>query len=460
MNNKKQKKTILIVDDEYGARASLKVILDGDYKLLFAENYSEALPFIVKKQCDLVLLDICMPDKSGLELLRDIRKKGISVPVVMVTATKTLKTAVEAMKQGAYDYITKPFDVEEIQAIVSEIFNDLEFQNIDSAPSMHFNIKNVIGYSTTLKNTYKLIEKLAKTDSTVLILGESGTGKELIARSIHAISQRASNNFVPVHLSAISENLIESELFGHVKGAFTGADKDRLGAFELGDKGTIFLDEIGEIKESVQIKLLRVIQEREYKPVGDAATKNTNARIIAATNKELYSMVEEGKFRADLYYRLNVVPIKLPPLRDRTEDIPELVDFFIKKIASRIKIFPPKIDKKIIEAFIEYSWPGNIRELENTLENMLLLCEDDILGEDNLPHNILGENKKEMQVDEFSSENGGNVLSSMEKETIQVALLRNNGVLTSTAKYLGTTRRILKYKMDKLGIEKTEVLRN
>lgn len=456
-------KKILIVDDELGARESLRVILDSDYEIFTADNYDAAMGQFQKESADLILLDICMPEKSGLEFLRDFRQKGFRTPVVMVTATKTLRTAVEAMKQGACDYITKPFEVEEIREIVKENIETREILK-EMQSSSGFCREEIIGYKTSLKPVFKLIDRLSSTDSTVLILGESGTGKEMIARALHKSSSRSEKNFIPVHLSAISENLIESELFGHVKGSFTGADKDRKGAFEIAGHGTIFLDEIGEIKESIQVKLLRVIQEREFKPVGDSQPKKTNARVITATNKDLYQLVKEGKFRADLYYRLNVVPITLPPLRDRMEDISELTHFLVKKICRRIRMEVPKIDASLITAFQNYDWPGNIRELENSLENMLLLSEKETLTSEDLPptiqEKIEEEDEKILLSDRPQGEESPNVFDSMEREAIQTALIRNNGILTSTAKYLGTTRRILKYKMDKLGIDKSVLFRN
>ena len=455
-------KKILIVDDELGARESLRVILDSDYEILTAENYEMAMAHVQRESADLILLDICMPDKSGLEFLKDFREKGFKTPVVMVTATKTLRTAVEAMKQGACDYITKPYEVEEIREIVKENLQTPEnLKELQS--SSGFCREDIIGYNTSLKPVFKLIDRLSGTDSTVLILGESGTGKEMIARALHKSSSRSEKNFIPVHLSAISENLIESELFGHVKGSFTGADKDRKGAFEMAGHGTIFLDEIGEIKESIQVKLLRVIQEREYKPVGDSQPRKTNARVIAATNRDLYQLVKEGKFRADLYYRLNVVPIALPALRDRMEDISELTQFLVKKICHRIRMDVPKIETTLINAFKSYDWPGNIRELENSLENMLLLSDKEILCASDIPPAIQGKIEEEGEENLLSGrpqECENNVFDSMEREAIQTALIRNNGVLTSTAKCLGTTRRILKYKMDKLGIDKSNLFRN
>lgn len=447
----------MIVDDEAGARESLRVILEPDYETLTAEDTGSALSCLEKNSCDLMLLDICLPGKSGLDLLKNLKKKNNRLPVVMVSAVKTLKTAVEAMKHGANDYITKPFDVEEIREVVRE--NLMDRKQAKTAATAVYRRESIIGHATTLKPVFRLVSRLARTDSTVLILGESGTGKELIARALHFESERAGGQFVPVHLSAISENLIESELFGHLKGAFTGADKDREGAFELGNGGTIFLDEIGEISESVQIKLLRVIQEKEFKPVGGSRFKSTDARIITATNKDLYKLVEEGKFRADLYYRLNVVPIQLPSLQERMRDIPELVGFLVEKISGRIRIPAPAVEDSVIEAFMTHSWPGNVRELENTLENMILLCDRDRLTSGDLP-DFLKSRNGESETPVLRGTGKENVLASLERETIQMALMRNNGVLTSTAKYLGTTRRILKYKMDKLGIDKTDLFRN
>ncbi|MBN2144206.1 MAG: sigma-54-dependent Fis family transcriptional regulator, partial [Candidatus Aureabacteria bacterium] len=366
--------------------------------------------------------------------------------------------AVEAMKYGASDYITKPYNVEEIQAIIKETL----FSSDPVKETSSFSPLQVIGSDTSLKQVFKLIQRLAPTNSTVLISGESGTGKEMIARSIHHLSSRASEPFIPIHLATLSGTLIESELFGHVKGAFTGADKDRKGAIDSAEGGTLFLDEIAEISEPVQIKLLRLIQEREFKAVGDNAIRKTNARVIAATNKDLYKMVQEEKFRADLYYRLNVVPIQLPPLRERKEDIPELTEFLINKICTRFKMEAPPVSEEVMTAFLNYAWPGNIRELENTLENMILLSDDLILTELLLPQALSSYKQQNTLTapEKSKSEEGVNLLNAIEKETIQTALIRHNGVLTSTAKYLGTTRRILKYKMDKLGIVKAELFRN
>jgi DNA-binding NtrC family response regulator len=459
-----KKKTILVVDDEYGARESLKVILEPDYEVIAVESCFQADSFIAKKVPHLILLDISMPVKNGIDWLKELRRNEIAIPVVMVSATQTLKTAVEAMKYGACDYITKPYNVEEIQAIVKETITSSSHDGPKQYDTS-FSPCDIIGHDTSLKQVFKLIHRLSPTNSTVLISGESGTGKEMIARAVHYLSSRAAQPFIPIHLATLSGNLIESELFGHVKGAFTGADKDRKGAIEAAEEGSLFLDEIAEISEAVQIKLLRVIQEREFKAVGDNVIRKTNCRIIAATNKDLYKMVQEEKFRADLYYRLNVVPISLPPLRERTQDIPILTDFLLNKICNRFKMDAPKVAEEVMQTFFSYSWPGNIRELENTLENMILLCDEPVITESLLPV-ILSSSKSpgiasvSPDLEPINNGDGVNMLNAMERETIQSALIRNNGVLTSTAKYLGTTRRILKYKMDKLGIIKTELFRN
>ena len=451
-----KKKSLLIVDDELGARESLKVILDSDYDITTADSYDQALTCLSKNSYSLLLLDISMPGKSGLDLLKEIRSRNWNLAVLMVTATKTLKTAVEAMKHGARDYITKPYNVEEIRAVITETLASLEEPRQNGV--FAFSPKTIVGHNTTLKGTFKLIERLAGTDSTVLILGESGTGKELIAQSIHALSTRASKPFVPVHLAALSETLIESELFGHVKGAFTGADKDRKGALDLAEGGTLFLDEIAEVKEPIQIKLLRVLQEKEYRTVGDTTLRKTDARVIAATNKDLYQLVQQEKFRADLYYRLNVVPIELPPLRDRLADLPDLIQYLLKKICGRLGVVVPTLENSVIHSFSQHTWPGNIRELENTLERMVLMSEEDTLSEQDVPMSIRGSGGVSRDISQDNSK--ANMLHSLERDAIQLALQQNNGILTSTAKYLGTTRRILKYKMDKLGIAKAELFQN
>jgi len=445
-----KKKSILIVDDELGARESLKVILDSDYDIATANSYDQALACLSKNSYHLILLDISMVGKNGLDLLKEIRSRGWTVPVIMVTATKTLKTAVEAMKHGAKDYITKPYNVEEIRAIITETFASLE----EPRQNNGFAFSSIVGYNTTLKSIFKLIERLAATDSTVLILGESGTGKELIAQAIHALSTRKSKPFLPLHLAALSENLIESELFGHVKGAFTGADRDRKGALDMASDGTLFMDEIAEIKESLQVKLLRVLQEKEYRAVGDIQLRKTDVRIIAATNQNLYELVQQGKFRADLYYRLNVVPIELPPLRERLADLPDLIQHLLKKICGRLGVLIPAMDSSVTFSLSRHPWPGNIRELENTLERMILMSQEDTLTEQALPSNFRGNFSKDLSMENT------NMLHALERDAIQLALQQNNGILTSTAKYLGTTRRILKYKMDKLGITKIELFQN
>jgi DNA-binding NtrC family response regulator len=458
-----KKKSILIVDDELGARESLKMILNSDYDITTADSYDQALLHLSKNSYNLILLDISMTGKNGLDLLKEIRARGWNVAVVMVTATKTLKTAVEAMKYGAKDYITKPYNVEEIYAVITETLAGLEEAKQNA--SFVFSPKNIIGYNTTLKSIFRLIERLSSTDSTVLILGESGTGKELIAQAIHAFSTRSSKPFIPLHLGALPETLIESELFGHVKGAFTGADKDRKGALELASEGTLFMDEIAEIKESLQVKLLRLLQEKEYRVVGDTTLRKTDARVITATNQDLYQLVQQGKFRADLYYRVNVVPIKLPPLRERLADLPDLIQHLLKKICGRLGVLIPTIESSVMYSFSQYDWPGNIRELENTLERMVLMNEEDILTERDIPLNIFGNghrNGREQQPPskDLLENSKTNMLHTLERDAIQLALQQNNGILTSTAKYLGTTRRILKYKMDKLGIVKAEIFQN
>lgn len=456
----KSKPRILIVDDEVGARESLRVIFDDLAEVHLAQNPDEADQLLKKSTPDLMFLDLSMPGRNGMDYLDDLKTLGHSFPVIMVTATKNLKTAVMAMKKGAMDYITKPFNVDEIKAIFQEaLFTDTSPSRMVSDDSKKaFHPESVIGFKTTLKPQWNMIQKLSQTDSTVLILGESGTGKELIARSIHFSRYGNLNTFVPLHLGAITENLLESELFGHNKGAFTGAEKDRKGAVETAENGTLFLDEISEIPENVQIKLLRLIQEREYKPVGCSKIRKTNTRIVAATNKNLYELVQAGKFRADLYYRLNVIPVKLPPLRDRLPDLPEMVLFLTQKICHRLKLPSLKVSSDVMDYFYKYGWPGNIRELENTLERMIVTTSNSNLSLEDIPDHIsLAVDGSKCMISDDKTQN---LFENLEREAIEMALVQNGGVLTSAAKYLGTTRRILKYKMDKLGITKTELFQN
>ena len=462
---KKKKYHILIVDDETGIRESMKMLLEDDYHVSDFSNPAEALKSFDHEKYHLVFLDISMPKMNGIEFLKKLREKGSDILVIMLTATKTIKTAVQCMKLGAYDYITKPYSIEEILEVTEKSIKDYEERQkhyIKNSPRNDFESfytpthpQKVIGKETTLSDIFKKIKKISKTDSTILLTGESGTGKEVIARAIHDESTRNKKPFFAVHLSAIPEKLIESELFGHLKGSFTGADKDHIGFIEAADGGTLFLDEIGDIPLSVQVKLLRTIQEKEYRKVGSHSSIKVNIRFIAATNKDLMIEVQKKRFREDLYYRLNVIPIHIAPLRCRKEDIPELVSYFSKLISNKLYVEPIPFSEEVIDIFKQYQWPGNIRELQNTVENMTLMNDLETIEKDLIPRTIVEVINEEQEKDIFVRTDTLQLeehVSLKEKEIITNALSISRGLITEAAEKLGTTRRILKYKMDKLGI--------
>ena len=447
-------KKILIVDDELSVRESIRMILKNEYEILMAGNGSVALKTIKEQKPDLVFLDIIMPGEDGIEILKRIKERGDNVKVIMLTATKTIKTAVSAMKLGAYDYITKPFDIDEIKLIISKALSE-RIPKETKEKQRDFILKSFVGTSEAIKEIFNTIEQISDTKSSVLILGESGTGKELVAKAIHYNSNRKEFPFVAINCAAIPETLIESELFGSEKGAFTDAYAKRIGKFEMADKGTLFLDEIGELSTATQSKLLRVLQEREFSRVGGEKSVKVDVRLIAATNKDLEKAIEEGKFRSDLYYRINVVPIVIPPLRERKSDILLLADYFLSCAAADRKKEKKKISEEAIEVLISYNWPGNVRELENVIERIVALTSKDFIEKDDLPQNILVNQKACTLKEEVLD---GNIQFSeaeqeFEQEIILNALKKTNYVQTKAANILGISRRILKYKMDKYGIE-------
>ncbi len=462
MVEREPQRSILIVDDEAGARESLRMILKGEYQVLLAKNAEEAFRQIETHLPDVILLDILLPDMDGLRVLERLKKTLPEQIIIMITATKTVKTAVEAMKLGAYDYITKPFDVDELRLIVHRALsakalkeeNKRLWREVDRS----FGFDSIIGKSQVMKEIFKVVKQVADTRSTILLMGESGTGKELIARAIHYHSPRKNHPFVTINCAAIPETLIESELFGHEKGAFTNAIEKKLGRFEVAHEGTLFLDEIGELSLMTQAKILRFLEEKEFNRVGGFKTIKVDVRLITATNKDLPQMVKKGQFREDLYYRINVVPILLPPLRDRKEDIPLLVSHFIKKFSEENQKQLKGISKEALELLMNYEWPGNVRELENLIERVIALTQNEYIQPDELPIPIAHQSKtnglKESvlsgQISFLKAE------EEFEKEIILDALRRTNYVQSHAAELLGISRRILKYKMDKLGIQNQE----
>jgi two-component system response regulator PilR (NtrC family) len=374
--------SILVVDDELSMREFLKILFEKDgYQVTIAAEGKTALELAQKQHFDLMISDIRMPGMSGLELLAQLKQLQADIGVIMITAFASPDDAVTAMKHGAFDYITKPFNVEEIKNVVRAVLK--KKQQAEPIPASGF--AEIIGQSPEMMKIFDLINKIAPTPANVLIYGESGTGKELVAKAIHNRSRVAAHPFVPITCSAIPESLLESELFGHVKGSFTGAIADKAGLFQLADQGTAFLDEIGELTPIIQTKLLRVLQEREFMPVGATKTRQVNVRIIAATNRVLEQEIISGKFREDLYYRLAVVPIRVPPLRERIGDIPLLVDFFLKKYSALLGKDVQTISSYGMEVLMQYDFPGNVRELENIIERGVALESSNII----LPESLI-----------------------------------------------------------------------
>ncbi len=448
------RKHILLIDDDINLGKVISYQLEQEgYKVDKATKGKDGLALFNKNNYDIVISDIQMPDLTGIDVLTEIRRKDKQVIVIMITAYGSVDNAIEACRLGADDYITKPFGKEQLLFTMGKSLRlrDLQKENLNLRHELvdKFRFENMVARSGPMQEVLRITSKVAASNATVLILGESGTGKELIARAIHYNSLRKDKPFVTVNCPSIPDNLLESELFGHVKGAFTGAVKDRAGKFELADGGTIFLDEIGDLKEDLQAKLLRVLQEREYERVGGGEPVKVDVRILAATNQDLLQLVKEKKFREDLYYRLSVVPIILPPLRDRKEDIPFLIDFFLKRYGGG-RAF--EIDAKVINALQKYHWPGNVRELENIIERMVTLAAGDRITLQDLPSYILSEVGDSSSSSLLRIPEEGISLQAVEKQVILELLKRTQGNQSQAARLLQIPRHVLIYKMKKLGI--------
>ncbi len=451
---------LMIVDDEQNVLDTCRDIFKDTYTVVLKNSAPEALGFMSENQVDLIFLDISMPEMDGIEMLNQVRLLDDPPPVVIVTATRTVKSAVTAMKLGAFDYITKPFDIDELRLVAEKALENRtlvnEVRNLRSQIERRYGFENLVGESKSMQSIYGQIEQLTDKRTTLLLLGESGTGKELVARAIHfhRKSTRKNAPFIALDCNTLPESLFESELFGHEKGAFTGATK-KIGRCELADKGTLFLDEIGEIPTAVQVKLLRFLQEHEFVRIGGTQNIKVDVRIIAATNRDLEKAVKEGKFREDLYYRINVVPINIPPLRERCEDIPLLVDHFVKRISSELNLPPKSFSAGAIDMLVACGWPGNVRELQNVVERLLVLNNKEVIEEEDLPESVRF-SKHDVQEYSLKIFSGELSLEEAERqflsEIISEALRRANGVQTRAAEMLKTSRRTLKYQMDKLGI--------
>ena len=453
------KKRLLLIDDEARVRASLKMVLEPLYDIAQASDGPQGLDIFRKEAPDLVLLDIVLPGTDGLAVLQTLRTERKSTPVIMLTGTKSVKTAVDAMKLGAADYLSKPFDVDELRIVIDRALNSSELEQevtqLRAQVVKRYAFHNLIGKSQGMQEIYAKIEQVADSRTTVLITGESGTGKELVAKALHYNSSRRERPFVALNCAALPETLIESELFGHEKGAFTDATARRVGQFELANTGTLFLDEIGDLSPITQAKLLRVIQEREFTRIGGVQPIKVDVRIVAATNKNLDDLVRKGLFREDLYYRINVIALYLPPLRERVEDIPLIANHFLEKRLEEAQRPPIGFGKEALELLTRYPWPGNVRELENFIEQAFIWSQHATeITPEHLPTSMKSTSRSPSLRDDTLAGRMSleKAVMEFEREIILDALKRTNYVQTHAAHLLGISRRMLKYRMDTLGI--------
>jgi len=448
---------ILVIDDEPGLREFLEIMLrKEEYDVETASDGLEGLERMKQSRFDLIIVDIQMPRMSGIEFLREIKGNGVTVPVIMITAFASHESAIEAMKLGAYDYITKPFKVDEIKLVIKKAIEkkNLEIENKRLKKELEdkYGFGNIIGKSEAIKRVFELIKRVSELNVNVLITGESGTGKELVARAIHYTGNRNERPFVPVNCGAIPENLMESEFFGYKKGAFTGAVKDKMGLFEEANYGSIFLDEIGDLPLHMQVKLLRVIEEKSVRPLGSTGSIPVDARVIAATNRSLKSDVEKGLFREDLFYRLNVIVLPIPPLRERKEDISPLAIYFINKCSAEMGKDIRGISPRALEVLETYNYPGNVRELENVIARCVALESSNVIRSETLPQQVLGMDAVDYDSSISSDVNLDDVMDNVEKRMIEKAMRKSEGNKTEAAKILGITLRSLRYRIVKHGL--------
>ena len=450
--------SILIVDDDSSVRRVMQMQLsEAGYDVKVAASGNDALRIATESHPKLIITDLRMPDLDGIELLRRLSENEIQTTVIMVTAFGSIETAVQAMRLGAYDYITKPIDYDALQLAVQRAMERQslidEVRNLRSALDRRYGFENIIGHSKTLLRVLEMAARVAQHDSTVLIHGETGTGKELLARAIHYNSRRRNHSFVTINCGAIPRDLIEAELFGYFRGAFTGANTNKPGKVELADGGTLFLDEVGELPLESQVKLLRLIQQGEVERVGGTAPRIINVRIVAATNRNLSAMVEDGTFREDLFYRLAVVPLYLPPLRERKKDIPEIAEHLFQKAKTQHGMQNLRVAPSVIARLSAHRWPGNIRELENVVERMLVLSNGQQITDQDLPAELRAVSHSPANSSillEFPEE--GISLESIERELLLRALEKAGGNQTKAARYLDISRRTFIYRMEKHGI--------
>ncbi len=449
------KPKILVVDDERSHRQMIEAVLSAEgYEIEQADNGQAAIDAITEKFYDLVIMDIRMPGLGGIDALKKIKTISPGIPIIIMTAYASVGTAVDALKSGASDYLTKPLDIEELKILVAKTLriHQLEAENIYLKERLNdrFDFSNIIGRSPAMNKLFETIALVAPSEATVLIVGESGTGKELIANAIHQNSPRKDRPFIKVNCAALPETLLESELFGHEKGSFTGAIARKQGRFQLAHKSSIFLDEIAEMAPTTQAKILRVLQEREFEPVGSTQTIKVDTRVIAATNKNLEEEIQEGRFREDLYYRLNVVAVDVPPLRQHREDIPLLADFFLKPYAEKNRRLIKGFTPRATDLLMRYDWPGNVRELENIIERAVIMVRGEMITPMEFPENL-----KELDVELKKPSlnlSAGRSLKEVEKVMILRTLEETGGNRTHAARILGISRRTLQLKLKEYGI--------
>ncbi|HYL77331.1 MAG TPA: sigma-54 dependent transcriptional regulator [Bryobacteraceae bacterium] len=447
------KATVLVVDDEEKLRRVVELQLkNAGYEVEQAGNVEEAMR--LAGHADVILTDLRLPGSSGLDLLTNLRRQDSHTPVIVMTAFGSIETAVEAMKAGAVDFLPKPFSLDHLMTVVTKALELRalrdENRQLREELGQRYDFDNIVGHSEAMREIFASVMRVAPTRATVLLCGESGVGKDLIARAIHHHSPRASHPFVKINCTALPENLMESELFGYEKGAFTGANTSKPGKFEQADTGTVFLDEIGDVPASVQVKLLRILQEREFERLGSNKTKHIDVRVLAATNVDLRAALEQGTFREDLFYRLNVLPLNIPSLRERKEDIPYLAAHFVKKLSSDLGSPVQSISEAAIERLMQYHWPGNVRELENVIERSMVLANDAVLEAGDIKLDTAPKARFAVAGD-FLPE--GTTLDEYEKSIIREALNRANGNKSQAARMLGLTRNALRYRLSQMGIE-------
>ncbi len=451
----KSKRVLLVDDNESQRRVGEFWLKEEKYEIVTAANAEEALQLTGKSRFDLVISDIKMPGLSGIELLERLREESPGVPVILVTAYGTVNDAVTAMKFGAFDYVLKPLTSDALKIAVTKALEHgqlvSENQYLRAFAEKTSKFESLIGHSKKMVELFEMAAQVAQRDSTVLITGESGTGKELLAKAIHLNSPRRRGPLVVVNCGAIPENLIESELFGHKKGSFTGAVADKTGKFEAANEGSVFLDEVSELKPGSQVRLLRVIQEREVDKIGETKPIKVDVRIIAATNRNLSNMIEDGSFRDDLYYRLSVVTIQVAPLRDRREDIPLLVEHFLSKFSERYQLPVRHFHPQALETLETYNWPGNVRELENVVKSAVVMSKKEELTPGDLPENIRGQERRIAKIYLEIPDEGIN-LEDVEKELLLKALEKAEWNQSKAARYLDITRKTLLYRMEKYGL--------